>query len=259
MDTQAIYADKIQKLLAKAESTTPQEAELLFAKAQELMAKYAIDEAMLASARKGETADNPYVEEEFPVVGIYRFALSQVVFIALKSAGLHVFQYGGKNPRTVAGRLYKETVVLVGCGLKSDVDRVRVLATSLMLQALRAENAWWEVKQHDFAFLDKKEQHYQRRQFLFSFAAGVQEKINAANIRARRSAEEEHGSGVALVLRDKALAVQEEFEQRHPDLKQSKSRTKAGGWDAHNSGKAAGRNADVGHSGVGGGRKAINS
>ena len=42
-DLQEKYAEKIAKLLAKAESTTPAEAELLLEKAQSLMSQYAVD------------------------------------------------------------------------------------------------------------------------------------------------------------------------------------------------------------------------
>lgn len=45
--------DKIQKLLAKAErASTPEEGETFYAKAQELMAKWAIDDAMLRANKQ---------------------------------------------------------------------------------------------------------------------------------------------------------------------------------------------------------------
>ena len=50
--------DKVRKLLAKAEdpACTPAEAEALTAKATELIAKYGIDQAVLAAQRPEPTA-----------------------------------------------------------------------------------------------------------------------------------------------------------------------------------------------------------
>src|SRR5512134_846180 len=125
MTTQEAWADKISKLLRKAETTTPEEAEALYAKAQELMAKYAIDEAMLR--RAGELSTDEILEEEFVITGIYRFPLSHLCAYVIRNNDLEFFQWSGKNPRTVGGRLFKETVVYVAMGYKSDIDRVRIL------------------------------------------------------------------------------------------------------------------------------------
>src|ERR1051326_8295178 len=67
------YADKIAKLLRKAESTTQEEAELLVQKAQELMTQYAISEELISRA-KGENAKKreEIIEKTINLTGQYR-------------------------------------------------------------------------------------------------------------------------------------------------------------------------------------------
>lgn len=255
---QEAWAEKIDKILRKAESTTAEEAEALFAKAQELMAKYAIDEAMLRQA--GKSSDDGIVREEFVVTGIYRFPLSDLLFRVLKNNDCQVVQLGGKNPRTVGTRLFKETVVYRAVGYKSDIDNARLLYTSLELQAMRAEHAWWKENKWMYEHLVGKEQHYHRRQFYFSFGFGVDEKMRAGKASARKQADTEHGStGVALALRSKELVVKSEFDKMYPDLRKSRSGSglKAGSLDAHESGKAAGKRADVGDPKLGHNKKEL--
>lgn len=255
---QEAWAEKIDKILRKAESTTPEEAEALFAKAQELMAKYSIDEAMLRQAGKG--SDDGIIREEFVITGIYRFPLSDLCFRVLKNNDCEVVQYGGKNPRYVGGRLFKETVVYVAVGYKSDIDNARLLYTSLEIQAMRAEHAWWKENKWMYRAFAGKEQHYHRRQFYFSFSWGVDEKMKAGKQTARTQAETEHGSNsVALALRSKDLVVKSEFDKMFPDLRKSRSGSglKSGSMDAHLSGKAAGKRADIGDPKLGGKKKEL--
>src|SRR5262245_5193795 len=222
------YADTIAKLLAKAESTThPEEAEIFWQKAQELMAKYAIDEAMLEAAR-GFRQDDPVTEEEFVVVGIYRFALQYLAITVMRNNDLEVYQKTGKLWRRLDGKVFKETVVLVGFGYKSDIDRARALYTSLLLQATRAENAWWKENEYLYRH-EKRGGHYARRQFLTSYAGGVSEKLAAASRKAQAEAAEEHGTdSVALVLQSKEMKLKSEFKAAHPNLKPSRSRYQGG-------------------------------
>jgi hypothetical protein len=260
MNLREKYADKIAKLLAKAESTkSSEEAEMLFAKAQELMSQYSIDEAMLNASRAAGQRGDAVTAEEFVTVGIYRFPLSELCHRVLLLNDIKVVQYGGKNPRTIDGRLFKETVVFQGVGFKSDLGRARNLNTSLMLQAIRSENAWWKENKERYAHLSSKEQHYERRQFLYSFSFSVHEKMVAAKERGQAAAEKEHTSNsVALVLRDKSQMVLDKFNELYPNLRKSKgSSVRGGSYAAHEAGTKAGQRADIGQTGVGGSRKAL--
>jgi len=240
------YADMIAKLLLKAESTTPEEAELLYGKAQELMTKYAIDEAMIAAARAG-TQDNPIVREEFVDVGIYLYPLSKLTTYVLINNDIQCARLAGTaNWREVGGRIFKTTQVVLGVGYKSDLDRARLLATSLKLQAMTAEGIWWRENEALYEGA-KRGGHYHRRQFLSSFADGVGVKLATATARGRAAAEEEHGSdSVALVLRDKSIAVQDAFDEMFPELRPDKRKLKGGDAYAASHGFEAGTQADVG-------------
>ena len=112
--------NKVRALLAKAESTEfPEEAEALSARAQELMAKYSIDQAVLA-ARKGYKdspagrrlpVDNPY---ESPKASLLQMIAS------------------ANRCRTV---WYKQLGMSTVIGFPADMDAVELLFTSLLVQA----------------------------------------------------------------------------------------------------------------------------
>lgn len=255
-DLQAKYADKIAKLLAKAESTTPAEAEALTAKAQELMAQYAVDEAMINMARGFSKVKDQIVHEEFVIVGIYRFPLAELCSFTFRFCDLRPVVLQGKNPRNIDGRVFKETVVYRATGFKADVDRARLLFTSLQLQAITAENVWWRENGHLHEWKPKSG-HYERRQFLFSFASAAGERMMIAKGAGQKKAETEHTSNsVALAIRDKDALVKQAFEEQYPHLKKGRAKSMRGGSSAaHAAGDAAGRRADIGGGKVTGGKR----
>jgi hypothetical protein len=115
--------DRVRALLAKAESTSfPDEAETYTAKAQELMARYSIDHALLSvetGAREQPTGrrvgvDNPY---EAPKV---------LLLDAVARAN---------RCRSIWSKSFGFVTVL---GFPSDVDAVELLFTSLLVQATAA-------------------------------------------------------------------------------------------------------------------------
>lgn len=251
MTDQEKWADKIAALLRKAESTTePQEAEVFFAKAQELMAKYAIDEALLRAAGK-DTTNDPIVMEEFVTVGIYRHALYMLDHYVALNNGCKTIEITGSPWRSVDGKMFKETRVLKIVGCKSDIDRTRMLATSLKLQCMRAEATWWKENSRLYSNFKKSEQHQARRGFMLAFGTGANTKMAQATARGRQAAEAEHGANsVALVLRDKSLKVQDKYDEMFPDRRSKTSRLAAGDAYARNEGYAAGQRADVGQEGL---------
>ena len=258
-DLKAKYADKIAALLRKAESTPhPEEAETFFTKAAELMAKYAIDEAMLAS-REGRKQDDKYAEEEFVTIGIYRHALYWIDYYCLIAAGCEAFQISHPGPRVIDGREYAQTRVLVGCGFTTDLERARMLAASLKLQAMRAEISWWDANSYRYEWETKGKQHAARRGFMLAFAQGAWSIMTKQNEQAKQDANKEHGeSSVALVLADKKDLVRAEFEKNHPDLTKGRSsRMDDGGYEARSAGYNEGKRADVGRPAAGTGRKAL--
>jgi hypothetical protein len=149
---------KIRALLAKAESTEfPEEAEALSARAQELMAKYSIDHALLA-ARAGSKdkpggrrlmIDNPY---EQPKAG-----LLQTIATANRCRTVWLKELG------------MSTVV----GFQADLDAVELLFTSLLVQANSAmlregakRDAYGRSRTRAF-----------RQSFLISYAVRIGERL----------------------------------------------------------------------------------
>ena len=179
---------RIRALLAKAESTEfAEEAEALSARAQELMAKYSIDHALLAAESGREqtpggrriAVDNPY---EAP-----KATLLQTVAQANRC-------------RVVWS---KEIGLVTVIGFPADLDAVELLFTSLLVQAntamLRAggkQDAYGRSRTRAF-----------RTSFLVSYAIRIGERLSAAVGHAeqeavaeqRRAAPDAAGGGTDLV------------------------------------------------------------
>ncbi len=119
---QAKVLAKVRGLLAKAESTTfPQEAEALSAKAQELMARHAIDHALASAGARPEEPSGRRIPLQDPYADAKSLLLGAVAR-ANRCQSIHVVQ------------LAHATVL----GFESDLMAVEVLFTSLLVQASRA-------------------------------------------------------------------------------------------------------------------------
>jgi hypothetical protein len=244
-DDAAKYADKIAKLLAKAQTTTPEEAESLVAKAQELMTKYAIDQALL-DAMKGESERREeIIEAVVEYTGTFRMATWRLAQAIAKANTCRVLVSDDTRQRVC--QLYL-------IGFESDVERARLLDASLQIQMVRALNAWWTSDPVN-ALLDRNRKFAARRQFMFSFTQGVKERLGAAVKTATAEATKTHGDSVALVLRSRTDRVDDWVDREYGKLKYTTRNYKGGGASAHGAGLEAGRRADVGQPKVGGQRE----
>lgn len=118
---------RVQALLAKAESTEfPAEAETLLAKAQELMARHAIDEAMLRSTGSTRRAD--VVSETVVVEPPYASARSALLGAVARA----------NDCRLVMARSGRGAQHCVLVGHRSDVDGSITLFAALSLHATRS-------------------------------------------------------------------------------------------------------------------------
>lgn len=264
-DLELKYADKIAKLLNQAESTdNPAEAEAFMEKAAQLMVEYAIDEAMVAAAR-GLQVDE-LVQDTFNYSGIYRNAHQELAAIVAKHFGLRIV-YGhdrGKSP--IVKPLYL-------AGFRSDVERARLLDTSLQLQAASAHRAWWKENRERCAWMDKGMSFRTRRDFLFGFGTGVEVKLAMARRAAQAEAvkheaeragaeETEAKKSVELVLVNRKERVDEFYDSVWGGRTRSVNhRYGAGGAGANTAGFNAGRNANTntGANSIRGNRGAIGS
>jgi uncharacterized protein DUF2786 len=219
--------DKVRALLAKAESTEfPEEAEALTAKAQELMARHSIDEALLAAARtvRDEPAgirigvDAPY---ESPKV-----MLLQEVATANRCRVVWSRQLGFA------------TVV----GFDGDLRAVELLYMSLLVQATSAVVHAGSRR----TLTGQSRTRLFRQSFLSGFAARIGQRLRGVTADATRAA----GSDALLpVLAARDEAVQEKVNEQFPELthRRSAATTDYEGWA---SGTAAADRAVI-HAGAG--------
>lgn len=234
--------ERIAALLKKAETTTPGEAELLTAKAEELMLKYGIDRALLNSRSTGE---KERIEKlQIPLKGIYAKAYMDMMYSIAMAYGSVAAYYTPWKATDI-------TITVVG--FESDVAQLKVLLASLQLQVIVALSAW--VKSTDMSAYTSMERFKARRQFIKSFGKGAATRIRNARASAVKDAESTT-PGAELVLRDRALAVKE-FMNANVNLKSSKSREKPGSYAASSAGYQAGQNANTGERQVNAGRRAI--
>lgn len=217
---------RIRGLLAKAESTDFEaEAEALTAKAQELMARHAIDTAMLGRrggtpATAGEVQarrlhlDDPHAE-----------AKAAVVQAAGTANGVRVVLMPAFGIATLVG-------------MPGDLEAVELLVTSLLLQAGRALA---DAAQQAGA---RGRSTAYRRGFLYSYAQRIEERLTEARDQARVEATATYGGALAPVLADRQAAVDEALEELFPSLRRRSGRTvDPAGWHA---GRQAADAADLG-------------
>jgi hypothetical protein len=169
---------RIRALLAKAESTEfTEEAEALSARAQELMAKYSIDHALLAAetGRKEEpggrriAVDNPY---EAP-----KASLLQTVAQANRC-------------RVVWSR---ELGLVTVIGFPADLDAVELLFTSLLVQANSAMLRAGAKRDT----LGRSRTRAFRQSFLVSYAIRIGERLSEATDHAEQQAVAEQAAASA--------------------------------------------------------------
>lgn len=225
------YLDKVRKLLAKAESTDSEaEAEALNEHAAKLIAQYGIDQALLAEDGKiADVIESRRIKVDAP------YAVDKCSLLHLIAKPLRV-----QTVRTNAGRRRSDGYVMVLIGYQSDLDRVDVLYTSLLVQAarelvrVRPDYGWENVAAY-------------RRSWFAGFTGAVYRRLKDAEERAAAVPVPEQRSGsrsTELVLIDRkaqvALAVKKEF----PRLVSGSSRSLSGSGAA--AGRAAGERADLG-------------
>ena len=206
--------DRIRALLAKAESTTfDAEADAFMAKAQELMARYAIDHAMVeASATvQGLTAgvrarrvhiDDPYAPQKAQLLGV-----------VAATNGAQVVWHDDYGAATVIG-------------FDVELDLTELTFTSLLVQMTRSMAAAGGPgsRTRSPAF---------RRAFVLSFAVRIGERLDEAVQAARDEAGQTYGAALVPVQQARDEAVRQRADEWFPSTTPMRSRSvDAGGWHA---------------------------
>lgn len=231
--------DLIAKLLAKAERTTPEEAEALTEHAERLMVKYGIEQARIDErrARLGQ-AQEEIVQERMLFTGAYARDMRELGGGVAHALGtlraLQAEHPGGGS-------------ILYLVGYTSDVRQAQVLTASLQVQTMVAMRAWWVVERQFYVWHSEGDRRRARSGFVRGFGVGAAARIRES----RRTIIEEAGSGTDLVLasrRDRVDAVVDAMSTRRARARQSAD---AGSFY---SGHRSGREANTGGTGIGQGR-----
>lgn len=203
--------EKVRALLAKAESTTfPEEAEALSAKAQELMARHSIDDAMVGGVDDGPTGVRVAIDD--PYAGA-------------KSVLLAVVASANRCRSVWSKHLGFSTVF----GYESDLEFVEVLYTSLLVQATSAMVA--AGSQFDRAGRSRTRSF--RQSFLLAYANRIGDRLREAQEAGRAEAAEEYGDALLPVLADRSAAVDAACDAAFPGaVSRSVSISNAAGWAA---------------------------
>lgn len=230
--------NKIKGLLAKAESTTFDDERTAFmAKANELMVKYAIDQAQLATENRvsDEVKTNAVFNE-----GSYAYAESIGWSSLCKAFGTVRYYISG----SALNKNHTGFVV----GFTSDVEVIKTLHASLKLQSITAMRK--HFKENGYRSFNGSDRYRDRRQFLISFWVAASAKVEET----KKRVVEESTTGAELALIDRAAIV-----DRHmpSDLSDTTNRSHGGSRDAALAGGRAGRRADVGQTRVSGAKTAI--
>ncbi len=236
-------AATVRALLAKAESCAaqfPDEALALVAKAQELMARYRIDEALLV----GGPTDDRVVEANVEV-GAGPYVLARLRLLAVVAAANGV--------RLLTSRAWEGRIGHL-IGHRGDVERAEALFTSLLTQSAAEALAPPPRPGGPSATVRW------RRAFLFAYADEVGAALREAEERAVATAEAAPRAGtpsVALVLADRGARVDAWVRERYGRpgaMRPPRALTDPAGARA---GREAARRADLGRPGVGGRRGAL--
>jgi hypothetical protein len=241
----------IRGLLAKAEATDyPEEAEAFFAKASELISRWAIDEAMIWAARREGAREQP---DELQIVVHSPYLAQKAVLL-----GTVATAHGCRAVRLVAGSGSRSEVISV-VGFPSELRWVETLATSLLVQLTSAMLAGSPRG------VSASESASWRRSFIIGFAEEVGARLTAdretaASERAPDTTGGVEGAGspsgtpsVAVVLASRADEVDSDFRKRHPYVRSSwasSGRSRTG----RRAGRQAGREASLSRNGIGGRR-----
>ena len=228
--TTEAYVARIAALLDKAESTPFEaEAEAFLAKAQELMARHAIDEAMLEDARP---ASDAIAHDGLLIVAPYSSAKSSLLGAVARANRCRVVVERRPNGRTYC------TIV----GHQTDLANVRMLFTSLSFQAVRFMLDA-PVPAHDTP-------RRFRHAFLLAYAARIGQRLLDAERLATAEAEADQarqpaGRSVSLVLASREQAVDRALHESFPGLRTR--RTTASSAAGYASGAAAANRASLDH------------
>jgi len=213
MDTKVLA--RVRALLAKAESTDfPDEAEVLSAKAQELISRYALDRLWVTDPQGAGAHDPELVRTRLWIDPPY--VMPKALLIGAVADANRCRSVVTEDPGFC-------TLV----GTASDVEAVEVLSTSLLVQATAAMTR--HGSQMDA--LGRSRTRSFRHSFLLSYATRIGERLRAATESA--VADTGHTTDLVPILRRHAERVDAAVDETFPQLRSRQSSVSNGlGWAA---------------------------
>lgn len=236
---------KVAKLLRLAEhaNTPPEEAANASAQASAIMEKYALDELMVARLA-GQSVVDKLHKKFYEYKGVYNFADAFLVSQLARVCNLKAIQ------SKLGGSHIKMTVL----GFESDFTRFDVLLTSALLQRSTATNKYISGLGSRWDLQTASQKYNAKRSFMVGFANGFADKVAEASRHVINEVKAERGSGAELMLVERRDQVQKFVAQEFPRLRAGRGVKITG---SHGAGVQAGRNANIGGTGLGGTRRAI--
>ncbi|HEY3561135.1 MAG TPA: DUF2786 domain-containing protein, partial [Kribbella sp.] len=205
---------RIRALLAKAEATEfPDEAEALSGKAQELMAKFSLDSALIeadeeipdGSAARRLWVDTPYVSAKAQLVG------------AVASAN---------RCRTV---VIENLAVVTVVGAELELQHTEILSTSLLVQANRAMLAAGK----QIGRRGESRTRSFRQSFLMAYAMRIGERLQATASAAEAAVPQTDAERLLPVLTKREEHVEALYTKLFPNTTTRRTRiTNGAGWEA---------------------------
>jgi hypothetical protein len=205
--------EKVRHLLSKAESTGfPDEAEALTAKAQELLARYSIDRAVVGMSDPARRSD----------AAVRRVWMDEP-YVAAKAQLLHVVAVVNRCRSVLTEPLGLATVA----GHEDDLDTVETLFTSLLVQATTQMTASGSRTDSN----GRSRTRSFRQSFLVAFAIRIGHRLEAAGEATVSAAAETHGKALVPILASRVHAADEAIAELFPNLGHRGSRaTDREGW-----------------------------
>lgn len=220
--------DKIEKLLAKAESTSnDHERDAFTAKAQRLMLEWGIEEAELES--RGEVRPEPVVEIHRSWHTTYAIAWVRIAAdVAYGMGGLRVLKSGSKSHHSA-----------YAIGHQTDVENFWILMNSIELQATVAMKRWWRISEDRPRAWTARDAYKMRREFLLGFGAECGRRLR--DLRKEVHVDATPGAALVLVSKDQRVS---NYIDNHYRLRKVPGMTRDTSGEA--AGREAGRRADLG-------------
>lgn len=216
---------RVRALLAQAASTTHDDAEAYQCKAEALMARHAIDQAMLDMADPSKKEE--VITRAIVIEGPFHRAKHSLLHVITKHHGCRAVAH----PRAKGSKIMQVMVV----GHESAVDFCEELFTSLLLHVTNVMlSTPTPPYENTKAF---------RQAFLLEYCNRINERLETAQATAVKEAEAETGTSVLPMLLDRNAEVETEISKLFPRIRSNHvgSSGRAGG-----RGTSAANGADLG-------------